>query len=420
LQRVPDMQRLLALLASLVVSACAPPAGDGGPTSGHDPKADGFGDPVGLPVDLAPWGGGDAGRWTTEALIANAVTAELVRTGDPRARVSLPTSLWMSSYAPFGDGQTNAAASFAYWEPRRPALIASRSGTRLSIRVDRALPLGDGHDGVFELWTAGGQWAMSAASTRTPEGDWLIQLDPVPGALADRLLVSPRGWRDVFPLRFDAPVSALAAFAATVPGWLDTLPGGEPVVDPVHAGRRHQQERPVVDALRASHFPAGFINQAPFVADGLHASFPQTGPPLTTAVGQAYTWVAEQPFADLYVCLERRRADLEALHGVPSGAGWHHIGAPGETILASLEEAPLLVGHAAGQPMTLPPGAGWAYDLDLASSYTLLQPGQVFTTPRGDFHWYAVHETATDPCVQIWVHRCVPDPAAPSFACPGE
>ena len=51
-----------------------------------------------------------------------------------------------------------------------------------------------------------------------------------------------------------------------------------------------------------------------------------------------------------------------------------------------------------------PPSNGqFAYGLDRATTYALLQPGQAFTTLRGEFHWYAVHHAAK-PCVQIWVH----------------
>ena len=67
----------------------------------------------------------------------------------------------------------------------------------------------------------------------------------------------------------------------------------------------------------------------------------------------------------------------------------------------------------------LPVGSTLAYGLQHAATFALLAPGQAFTTPRGDFHWYAVHQAA-DPCVQVWVHRCAPDARAPSMACQGD
>jgi hypothetical protein len=199
-----------------------------------------------------------------------------------------------------------------------------------------------------------------------------------------------------------------------LPAQLRRLPGGESVVDPVGAAGDR-----AAATLRSSTFPEGFVNQEPFVTGELHAAFPQGSAPRVTAVGGAATWVATAPFKNLYVCLDRRSPEAEARHGVPSGAGWHRIGDSGETILASLEDQPLLVGYAAGAALAPPAGGGHAYGLAHAATFALLQFGQALTAPQGDFHWYAVHH-ATDPCVQVWVHRCVPDASAPSMRCPGD
>lgn len=101
---------------------------------------------------------------------------------------------------------------------------------------------------------------------------------------------------------------------------------------------------------------------------------------------------------------------------MPSGAGWHHIGDLGETILSTLTSSPLIVGYAEDVGATIASGGGMAYGLDRAATFALLQPGDAFTSPRGTFHWYAVHQDAA-PCVQIWKHRCVPDARNPSMAC---
>jgi hypothetical protein len=400
----------VSLLLTLALSACATSSSDDAPDIGSN---------IGtvtntLPAQLAPWGGSDPARWTPEAVLANAVTAELQR--DPTARVSVPVTLWKSTYAPYGDGQTNAAAAFVHWTGSRPPVIGVKRGTRIEIRFDRTLPFsGD----TFELWTPNGTWLSSAPSTRTAAGDWLVVLASPPAAIAERLVVSPRGWRDGFPLSFALPITTVSALASSLPVSLRRLPGGEPVVDPVAAAAAAGSTRTVYDVLRSSSFPAGFINQAPFVSGDLHASFPQSGPPRVTAVGGSSTWVAESPFKDMYVCLDRRGTAAEATHGVPSGAGWHNIGDAGESILSSLEGSPLLVGYAAGAQLAPPAGGALAYGLSHATTYALLQPGQAFTSPRGDFHWYAVHH-ATNPCVQVWVHRCVPSASAPSMACPGD
>lgn len=403
------------LLLSLALSACATSSSEDAPTigSGIDGKATAA-SAVALPTTLAPWGGADPARWKPEAVLANAVTAELQR--DPTARVSVPVTLWKSTYAPYGDGQTNAAAAFVHWTGPRPPVVGIKRGSRIEIRVDRTLPFSGN---TFELWTANGTWHSSVPSTRTAAGDWLIELATPAAPIAERLIVSPRGWRDGFPLSFALPLTSVAQLAGSLPASLRQLPGGEPVVDPVAAAAAATTTRTAYDVLKASSFPAGFINQSPFVSSDLHAAFPQSGAPRITAVGGSSTWVAEAPFKNMYVCLDRRSTSSETQHGVPSGAGWHHIGDAGESILSSLEQSPLLVGYASGAPLAPPAGGALAYGLTHATTYALLQPGQAFTSPRGDFHWYAVHH-AINPCVQVWVHRCVPSASAPSMACAGD
>jgi hypothetical protein len=60
-------------------------------------------------------------------------------------------------------------------------------------------------------------------------------------------------------------------------------------------------------------------------------------------------------------------------------------------------------------------GIAWGLRDSLVARY--MNPGEVFVTRQGDFHWYVIH--STDPaCIELWVHPCVPaDPNNPSFAC---
>ena len=370
-------------LAPLLLAACATTAREPDDRSSHvGGKADDS-------TASIPWGGADPSKLSPEAILANAATSELRR--DPTARVSIPAALWTSHYAPFGDGQTNAAASLVHWNEKRPPVVGVRTGGRTTVRFDRALPISDT---VFELWTPSGTWVRSIASARTAEGDWLIDV----GDAAEQFVVSPRGWRDGFPLSFALPVSSIDALVQTLPESHRTLPGGEPIVDPVGAAGDDAYA-----TLMTTSFPHGFVNQTPFVDGGVHAAFPQSGAPRVTAVGGASTWVAEAPFKHLYVCFDERAPAREAEHGVPTGAGWHHIGDPGESIVSSLEDSALLVGYAPATQSTPPANGGFAYGLDRATTFAMLQPGEAFTTPKGAFHWYAVHQ-AQKPCVQIWVH----------------
>jgi hypothetical protein len=394
-------------LLALALVACTAPAPEEVADSIADGKADGA--TRALPAGVPAWGGDVEARWTPEAVLANAVTPELQR--DPAARVSIPLVLARSPLAPFGDGQTNAAASLAWWQTKRAPVIGIRHAASLEVRFDRALPISDT---TIELWSASGAWLRSVPASRTASGDLAFAITDAAllTSLGDRFVVSPRGWRDGFPLAFAMPVTRVGALASTLPSTHRTLPGGEPVVDPVGAAGDD-----AAATLRATSFPAGFINQVPFVTDTLHAAFPQGSAPRITAVGGASTWVANTPFENLYVCLDPRDRARETEHGVPSGSGWHHIGAAGETILSSLVQSPLLVGYAEDVPARIASGGGVAYGLDRAATFALLQPGEAFTSAQGTFHWYAVHQ-ATAPCVQIWKHACAPDPRDPSMACP--
>lgn len=61
------------------------------------------------------------------------------------------------------------------------------------------------------------------------------------------------------------------------------------------------------------------------------------------------TWVTQPPQAPLktvYSCWSPRNLVDEARFGVPSGAGWHLIGDPAETIFNNLRSGEMLVGMA--------------------------------------------------------------------------
>lgn len=393
-------------LLSILLAACATdaPLETGAGAAGG--KADDASSSYRLPANLPPWGGDDASRWSPEAILANAVTVELQR--DPAARVSVPLALTRSSYAPFGDGQTNAGASLAGWT--RPPVVGVRHAASLEIRFDRGLTIGEP---TIELWSASGAWLRSQAATRNADGDLVMGLDDTAAlaTLGDRFVVTPRGWRDGFALSFAIPLTSARALESSLPATKRTLPGGEPVIDPVGAAGDD-----AAATLRATSFPTGFVNQTPYVTDTLHAVLPEGGTPRITATGGAETWVATSPFENLYVCLAPRALASEAEHGVPSGAGWHHIGDLGETILSTLEGSPLLVGYAENTAPAVGSGGGFAYGLDRTATFALLQPGDAFTSAQNTFHWYAVHQK-TAPCVQIWKHACVPDATNPSMAC---
>ena len=91
--------------------------------------------------------------------------------------------------------------------------------------------------------------------------------------------------------------------------------------------------------------------------------------------------------------------------GVPSGAGWHSIGAPtnAETIVNNYEATGILAGWAVETPY---PFAGEApFAAKDVATFRIVRHGEAFTTARGHLHWYAVDST-NPVCVTIWKHGC--------------
>lgn len=431
-----------ALVPALVVAAligCAD-APDADPSSGsvnRDPfngKADGVSQTVSLPrPGHGPWGGAEPSAWSPEAVYANAVSAALVegwqQPGVVDVIVSAPIVLWGSDHAPFGDGQTNAAATLGSWQHPRPPVLATLyildSGA-LSVRItlDRALPAGDTL--TVEFGEGDGS-SGPLVGARTPEGDLHVWWTP-PEALgwADRRVdavawVRPEGWGDAFPLSFKIPVSDAEALAETAPQ-RSVFEDGRALPDPEVIAEGDPALIPF-ERLKRHTFGPGY-NTDPYPASMIHGDHPHRQPG-QTAVGGGLTWLATPPVAPLkhiYICFDPRQPEAEALAGVPSGAGWHQIGNPAESLVNSLEAGPLLTGWGMSAPAT-PSAGGAAYGLADTSVYRLLWPGEAFVTAsgldeRGVFHWYAVHHEVPI-CAEIWVHPCAPG-AALDLRCEGE
>jgi hypothetical protein len=151
-------------------------------------------------------------------------------------------------------------------------------------------------------------------------------------------------------------------------------------------------------------------NTQPYVVDNIHGFYPSpTG--RRTSVGGGWTWVVEAgvkaPFKHLYTCFQGRDLAEESRYGAPTGAGWHHVGDPAETILNTLEAAaiPAALGRFYGDMgLSLAP----AYGLNGVAIFRNLQSQEAFVTRKNEFHWYAI--PAYQPlCTEIWVHHCEPD-----------
>jgi hypothetical protein len=374
---------------------------------------------------LAPWGGADPSRWRPEAIVANAASAALnegwSQSNVKDVVVAVPVKMLPSDFFEFGDGQANAAPSFEWWRDQsRPPLVATlirakQGDTKVRLKFDRALPYGGT---AFELRYRTKTVPLTA--TRNGDGDAIIEWT-VPSDLAwndllnaQSAIVHPVGWADWFPLQFRMPVKRARDLRAASLRFSD----GRGILDREGVTSVGNSDgKTALDRLLSHSFAGSYNGRTgsvgPFTPSSIHATFPRDRQQFTTGVGRGWTWVAdERPsgFKVMYTCFERRRADLEASApngGVASGGGWHQINDPAETIVNNLENGPLVVASAQGNPWLeshLPSGV-FAYDLTDVITVRWLRPGEAFITTHGqwttdgrgkwfdqsNYHWYFFH-----------------------------
>lgn len=396
--------------------------------------------------------------------------------------VSVPTHFSYGKYNPYGDGQINTAMDFSSaWTLKRPQVIAvlkhfkNQKPSKLMIRIDRALVQNQSAIEILFQETQSSQpIKFLSAASRTPEGDLQTEIE-APGiwnvfnktqdqryeasaALATALIRPSGQFNDWFPIHFRHPVSSAERLKKTVDPKTSLFSASAPVPfpaqldDPVGLMPRDSSENAFSKALKLEidkKWPASFNNEH-FTSCNVHGDFAMSWDDANarraypTAVGRNWTWLTnpenvlnqqkQGPFKILYTCFEPRRvnpptqddsscvgqptAGPEAAHGVPSGAGWHLIGDPAETLFNSVEKNPLMMASGFVAPheriAMAPPTGGIAYALKDVAVARWLQPGEAFLTARSkdsarpNFHWFLFH-SEEHVCTLGWVHPCVPD-----------
>lgn len=343
----------------------------------------------------SPWGGPDPAAWRPEAVIANAASAALDEGWARRAVadvvVAVPVKMQPSEHHPFGDGQSNAAVTFPYWDQSAPPVVATLiRGLEVEafVRFHEAVSANMAGDFELYVWDAG-QWSTPRiASAYREDGRWHLALRPHVSEpeLEAPLFVRPVGWNDGFPVDFTHPRESVDTLLAKLPDTHRELSPGVSVIDPAGVA---MADGSAFDALMAATLPPGF-NDDPYVSGDVHGAFPLFGQFVATATGTAWTWLTTEPIKDIYICFEGRDPHEEAELGVPSGSGFHRIGDPAETLVNSLEDVAIPVAFVAGGDPLPPAAGGHAYQLTEVATYRLLQPGQAFTVSAPDYHGYLV------------------------------
>lgn len=377
--------------------------------------------------DLVAWGGADALRWRPEATLANAASSALNAAWKlPDVQdviVAMPLKMWSSELYPYGDGQSNAAPSFEQFPTEgRPPLIATlivtaTGSSRVTLRFHRSV----GDTSTIELLTMGpsGMSTVNLAARRDDRGDIIADWTPpttFPVVSGAAFAVHPAGWQDWFPISFEHhAVKASSLDAAT-----KTFADGRGLLDREGIFDPHAADSAAVrlagHTFTATYNGASNGHPVPFTSADVHGRFPYYHKPIVTAVGSSSVWLAdERPsgYKSLYACFSGRRAGEEASApngGVASGAGWHRIGDPIETLVNDLETQPVLVGFAKGNPLATAelPSGGFAWGLGDVATVRWLRPKEAFVTPRGSaaqptYHWFAIHQK-TDTCLELLTH----------------
>ncbi|MBH24548.1 MAG: hypothetical protein CMH57_08870 [Myxococcales bacterium] len=377
----------------------------------------------------AAWGGPSADHWAPEAVLANAASQALnaawARPGVRDVVVAIPAVLEGSGIHPYGDGQSNAAASLGSWGAPRPPVVATLSlleggAAALEVTLDRELPVASEE---VSLELADGV-TLTAVGARSPEGDLRVAWEvstrwpSIHEGLVAR--VRPQGWGDGFPLHLFHPAQEVDDLLEEMTPAQRQWSGGRTLPDPedVSSQTRPPEGTSVVERLMSHSFGPGY-NSAPFTTPHVHAEHPSRAQ--DTAVGGSLVWVSEKPaspFKQVYICFEGRQLQKEAALGVPTGSGWHQIGDPAESLVHSLERGPMLTGWAVVDPLqgaALPP-SGHAYGLRDVATFRVMWPGEALVTSAGPqavggsratFHWYAFPTLETT-CGEIWIHDCAP------------
>jgi hypothetical protein len=401
-----------------------------------------------------PWGGSDASKWRPEAILANAVS-EALNDGWSQSNVkdvlvALPVKMQFSNLRTYGDGQTNASLSFGTnWNFTQPPVIAilllKKTGEmKLRLRLHRSFDLSK--RGLQLSYSVNGQKKNKHFEefTRSSEGDFEVVWEPSPSETPEWgnlfqnnvAFIQPDGWKDWFPIDFRDVVRPASELLAQIPIAKRQLGKGT-LLDPENVSVQGKEDKSAFPFLGMQNENFGKDINAdryfPVPGLGIHNEFIQDSKSVITAVGHGNTLVMikqPSPFKLAYICFDARNTEEEAKYGVPSGSGWHEIGDPAETVINSLENAPVIFGYTNGKPASNTPSSDFAYGLTDVAVIRKLQPGSAIISAAGDtttaednsgwqnrgtkqissgrnYHWFIFHHPH-EVCAIEWVHPKVP------------
>jgi len=287
--------------------------------------------------------------------------------------LSVPAKILKSNYNPFGDGQTNAKLSFANWNELSIPVIGIKKSY---------------HDGHIEV-TYRFHPKLSILHFST------LQLDN------GFIKITPEGWNDSFYFNFDLAVLPINEFLKGIPENLRRFSNNRLAPNPAQINSNN-----ALTSLRDSKNLGEGYNSTPWYSNSVHGRYPSENGAFTAIGGVITRGITDKnfgPFKQLYTCFESRNINEENSKGVPSGAGWHFIGDPAETILNTIDDTEIPVAIARSVTFN-----ATAYSLNDIITAGWLKKDEAFVTKRNEFHWY-VNPLQREVCTEIWVHPCEPN-----------
>jgi hypothetical protein len=412
--------------------------------------------------------GGDQNDWTTEAVLANAVTAALndgwKMAGVQDVLVSVPVKMLPgtvpnladqsgkpSANWPYGDGQTNAHVTFGDgWNEKYPELVATfvqfQSGgplirfrfhtpqamTAKTIEINYQSKNGAATKVVSNLLTVANgdlQFDWKPADNESPLWGGLLE-----NKVAIVHFANSPTW---FPIDFRNVMMSDDDLVAAIPEGIRNYGAG--LLDPEHVKADAQKKNiNPFDMMNPDTFASDLNASRYFPVIGIHnAYYDPTGKKFDTAVGNGATTTLDPanpgvtaPFKMAYICFNPRDVRAETIAHAPSGGGWHEIGDPAETVINSLENSSIIFGYANGMPsINLPKNASLDHGLTDVAVIRRLPPGSAIVTAAGptsikersinkayrghdpanqrNYHWF-IFDQPSEVCAVEWVHTCVP------------
>jgi hypothetical protein len=286
------------------------------------------------------------------------------------ATISIPSTIKMSQYYPFGDGQSNAIMTMGEHFKSQGFIVY----------------------GIQEKDATG-------KVVRTYHFNQSLNIkDHAEEILSDNWFkVTPQGWQESFYFRFESNIKNIEQMLQDIPIRLRTMSDGRIAPNPENI----RSDNPISD-LKTKNLGLGY-NLDPWFSDSVHGRYPDANGS-KTATGGIYTWglldKKMTPFKHLYTCFEPRNINEENKLSVPSGAGWHHIGDAGESLFSTLATKSLPTATAITHGFSQA-----AYGLNQVITASWLRPKQVLVALKGQFHWY-LNPHNDYVCTEIWVHPC--------------